>query len=811
MLDNPAAVTALATAGFAVLWFLARDFRRLSAIVFVGLLVNFIFVILFFSPYFSNIVIGKDIAAQVIGFGLFLLWVSHLFEKNGFALTVTPLNVAVLVYLLAGVLSAFLAPRWTWYYSLEEISRTAVVVLVFFMTIKFLHTRARWNAGLNVILICLALTSIYTVLQVAGYDFVNWGFKTNVSTFGNKDFFASFLTYTLPVALFLAIGGTLAFDRALYLGLAALAFYNIVQGETRGAWVGLMALAVVTVWYELTLGRLKAILNSAKKKLAFFAGLVAVGFVAVSFTPEHKIRTFQSIFQTHSGTNIIRVYIWWSSMRMWWDQPLIGQGIGTYQLTYPNFRPDRYHRIGMSHNTRHAHSEQLEILSEQGMIGFSAWAAVMIIFFYLGAKKLRQIGPLKERYLFYGLLSGLFAGLVHDSINVNLRWMSSSVTFWSMLALATRYLIGFDPAPESKPVRAKPAVSTSGLSWRSAALGAAVTVIFAFLFWIQYLVLRTDYLLRIVEGTVEHPTTQRLGIEKGIEVIRMQPYEHSAYYKTAYAYLRQNEIANAKKMYAWLLSLAPNYAQIHQNTALIAYSDYTTLKQKKYLYQAALEFEWATLLENHFENHTKMMQVYTQLLNDTSRSRYHNRYIFWQILEDSFFSHYRLWNVFYLYTNRSARQYQEMHDYYLKEPADYARQYWLYRTDSVQNLNRPTEELRYAIKMSVRFVPGNLNLTTFAVRALLQMRNPSEDLVYLINIMEYLKPGEASPELLRLIRENLATQSVPGEMSPLMAYALGVVSHQLGERNKAAEYFQAARSGETQFRMIRRGIKQYGG
>lgn len=811
MWDNPGPVTALATGGFVLLWALTRQPEKLSRYIFIGLLVNLVFVSLFFEKHFSNIVIGKDIAAQVIGYTLLLLWVSHLFRQNAFTFAPTPLNIAVLIYFLAGVVSAFLAPRWTWYYTLEEISRNAAVVLMFFMLVKFMNTRSRWNTGLNAVLICMALTSVYAVLQINGYDFVEWGFRTNVSTFGNKDFFASYLTYAMPVALALAAGSANFFNAALYLAMTALALFNIVEGETRGAWVGLMALAAVTVCYEMTLGRLRGWLGNLKKTAVFWGSIALAAVVLIHYTPEHKIRTFKSIFQTHSGTNIIRVYIWWTSMRMWWDQPLTGQGIGTYQLTYPSFRLDRYHRIGMSHNTRHAHSEELELLAEQGILGFAAWAAVLVIFFYLSFKKLKKIGDPRERYLFYGIVSGLIAGLVHDSINVNLRWMSSATVFWFLLGLGTRYLIGFDPEPDKKAVRARPAAAQV---WRwqvETPLLAVLTAAFALMFWMQYIVLRTDYLLRIVEGTVENPATQKLGIDTGKEVLRLSPYDHSAYYKTAYAYLQLNDIPSAKKMYDALIQLAPNYTQVHQNMALIAYRDYTLKREKKFLYQTLVEFEWAADLENNFENHTKLMQLYSQLANDIPRARYHNRYIFWEVLEDSFFLNYRLWSVFYQYTSRSAKEFKSMYDYHLKDGDEYNRQYWLYRTDTIQKLGRPRPELRHAIKMAVRYVPSNPNVLRLAAGELLRMQNPEEDLVYLINIMEDLRPNEAPPELFQQIRQGLIDRGAGGSApQPLVAYALGVISQKLGEKDAAANYFRGARAGEAEFRLIRRGAKKYG-
>ncbi|OGH56076.1 MAG: hypothetical protein A3G34_13040 [Candidatus Lindowbacteria bacterium RIFCSPLOWO2_12_FULL_62_27] len=798
-MDNAVAISAAATLVFAGLYVVTRRAARLSSIMYAGLLIELVFVSLFFSPYFQNIVLGKDIAAQVIAFGLFLLWLSHLFRKNGFVLVKTPLTIAVLVYFLAGVLSAILAPRWTWYYSLEEIARTVAVVLTFFMVVQFLNTRSRWNAGLITLMACMGLTSLYGLLQVLGYDFMTWGFRATVSTFGNKDFFASFLTYTMPVALFLAIGRRNAFDVVLYLVLAGLALFNIVYGETRGAWLGLMALAAVTAVFEMRRLRNALIVSAA---VALTAALIFQSL------PAQKARTFRSIFQTHSGTNIIRVYIWWTSMRMWWDEPLIGQGLGTYQLTYPYFRHDRYHRIGMSHNTRHAHSEELEILSEQGALGFSAWLAFLAVFFFLAVKKLKAIDSVRDRYLFYGLVGGLFAGLIHDSINVNLRWMSSALTFWFLLGLAVRYMIGFDPPPVGKPQR----VPQPAGSWRSRVLVAGLLAVFALMFWMEYLVLRTDYLLRIVEGTVEHqnPAIRRMGIDAGRQILRLVPYDHSACYKSAYAYLKENDFDSAKRMYGALFSLAPNYAQMHQNTALLAYQDYTVRKERKHLYQTMLEFEWATNLENHFVNHSKLVQIYTQFLNDSGRPRHHNQYLWWEAQEDSLFCNDRFWSAYYLFSSRTVKERQDQYDAYLKELDDFARQYWRYRAETAGRTDRSRAETRYALKLAAGHLPENPNLGLYAVLTLSAWKEPAEDLVYLSNLLEHVRPDWDSASVLQQVREELARRPVEGQYAAFWAYAMGLVSERLGDGPAARGYYEAARRRGAGFRAIEAGIKKHG-
>ncbi|MBI4178597.1 O-antigen ligase family protein [bacterium] len=802
-----------ATAAFVVFYFLSRTRQGLANVVFVWILVEIVFVSLHFTARLNNIVILKDISYQVINFGLLLLWISHLPEKDGFKFTPTPMNIAVFGFFVACVITTYTAPRIFWYYAVEWASRFGASIAIFFLIVQFSNTRFRWNITLYTLLAMMVVSSIYGIMQVRGYDFMTWGRVVNVSTFGNKDFFASFLTYTAPIALFMAFGARNIFDGLLYLAMAWTGLYNMWTGETRGAWVGMMALAGVWFIFECRFGRLQRLLGSWKKQAVFWSALLVLTVVLtpVLMSP-HRLETFRSIFQFHKGTNIIRVYMWWTGGRMWWDAPILGQGLGASHVTYPFYRPDRYHRIGMSHNTDYVHSEELQFLCEQGIVGFSAWLAMIGVFFYICYRKLRTLGDVTERYTLFGIAGAFFAAVVHDSMNVNLRWTGSMIAFWTVLALGTRYAIGFDPPSDSRIVQKE--TRRRGLrrdyiafSYKTWILFPVVTAAFAFMFYGQYRVLRGDWALKNTEDGSGPPATA-----SGHDTLKYNPYSHSAYYKVAYHYLNESNLKDALKMYEGLLTIAPNYAQTHQNTGLVYYRFYGNSGQRKYLYQSVLEFEWATILENNFDNHTKLLQLWTQLLSHSGRARYHNQYIAWNSLEDAV---HNLW-LFYVnhwnMPNAAQATKDHLYDVYMKPIDESRKAYWLYRTDTVRRVGRPKEEIRYAMKMSTRFEHANINLLQYGINSLLvDQVQTAEDMLFLISIIESMDPREVPPALFYQGLQTLRERVIPSNYEAIGAYAMGVLSHKLGDLSGARNHFQIAQGlGASRYEFIREGVKKYG-
>ncbi len=818
--DSPVAVAALATVGFFLLYAIALPRRRLSTVVFIGIVFELIFVVLHFTPRLNNIVILKDVACQVITFTLFLLWLSFLPVENGFELTPSPMNIAVFVYFAAVVVTAYAAPVDFWYYALEWSARFGALVLMFFLIVRFVDTRRRWFVVIHTILALVALTSLYGLMQNHGYDFMNWGRIVNVSTFGNKSFFASFLVYTVPIALWMAVGAERLWDFLIYFVVAALGCYHLLTLESRNAWVGMMTLVAAAIFFECVFGRMRRRFGDWKQcLLVCIAVAVLTIWSAASFMSPHRVETFKSIFQFDQGINVIKLYMGWTGANMLWDSPLLGQGLGTSHVIIPFFRPDRYHRIGMSHNTDYVHSEELQCMAEQGILGLAAWLAVILIFFYICYRKLKTMERLTDRYMLFGLVAGILGGVVASTTDVAIRWSTSLITSWTVLALGTRYVVGFDEeivrtvSAESSPtieqsgnvaVQAVEEIH-NGNTFRRWALFPILAAVFAFMVYGEYRVVRADWSLKAAEES-----DGAVAIDKGIETLKYNPFSHSAYYKLAFLYLNANRIPDALDVYNNLLRVAPNYAQTHQNTGLIYYRMFGNTNDRKCLYQSILEFEWATILENNIENHTKLLQLYSHFLNDTARGRYHNQFLIWNAGEDEFFAWSRFWrSISASVSPPSKKDVAAMYKEWVEDIDDSTGESWIYRTDALRRVGRPWDEIRYALKMSTRCVPNNVNLLTYALSTILTASPPSdEDLMYLISITEQSDSGQ-SASCLAQARDTLRQKLGGTPPPPLLAYALGVLSYKIGDVAGARDYFRQAEPGRGRYRVIRDGMGKY--
>ena len=119
------------------------------------------------------------------------------------------------------------------------------------------------------------------------------------------------------------------------------------------------------------------------------------------------------------------------SYRIIADSPLIGTGAGTYRWVFPTYKDERFG----PYFYEHAHNDFLEILAEQGIIGFSLLAAgITLIFVRVVRAFVRRHDPLMRGALF-ATIAGCVSLLVHGLVDFNLQIPANASYFFVLLGI----------------------------------------------------------------------------------------------------------------------------------------------------------------------------------------------------------------------------------------------------------------------------------------------------------------------------------------------------------------------------------------
>lgn len=199
------------------------------------------------------------------------------------------------------------------------------------------------------------------------------------------------LNIALPIAVALASWpGQSGRARVFWVGCAVLMVIGTIATLSRGGFLGLMASAVVMVWYS-------------RSRLKFVGSVLGAMLVLLPFAsvvvPERYMAEVRSIGDSGDGTRQNRLYFWKLGLMMYKSNPILGVGAGNYPWTVSNYErqlpPDQIFR-GQLSGGRVAHSVYFTLLPELGTAGLIIFASVVGIIIRTG-RQLRISRPRRGR------------------------------------------------------------------------------------------------------------------------------------------------------------------------------------------------------------------------------------------------------------------------------------------------------------------------------------------------------------------------------------------------------------------------------
>jgi O-antigen ligase len=149
-------------------------------------------------------------------------------------------------------------------------------------------------------------------------------------------------------------------------------------------------------------------------------------------------------------SNDIRPYINRDGLRMFLKKPVLGWGLGTFPVVYPQFRT-----FYTNFFVNEAHNDYLQLLVEMGLLGFAtmAWFVVTVY-----ARALKKIGDWTgdiSGSVTLACMLGLSGILVHSAVDFNLQIPANAALFYVLCTIAATEPF-VQPARKRRPVRSEP-------------------------------------------------------------------------------------------------------------------------------------------------------------------------------------------------------------------------------------------------------------------------------------------------------------------------------------------------------------------
>ncbi|MEW6556556.1 MAG: tetratricopeptide repeat protein [Elusimicrobiota bacterium] len=399
--------------------------------------------------------IGGTILIAVFLIKIIELW-KNPFPKGSFHLLLSP--TLILVW---SIFSASISPLKNWFGTQDEFTRRIFYIFLFYIIVSEFRDEKSQKRLINWWLAGAFISVFYGIVQffdrfyppnpAVGLDPFIWrrAFGSRIfSTFGNPNFYGDFLLVVAPVILSYAVQ---KFSKLLIL-FYIMTVFCIIFTYSKAVWIGYSGGVIAFSFFAvafLSHGRKETIRKILLgMSLAVFSAMVlGVTYFTMQRIDSVRFRTntWLGCWEMFNRSPHPESYLYARSPLKWKSpvrktlHPLIGTGIGSFKAVYPAYRRPEIIQLEGRSNTEsdHPENEFLEVLYDEGIIGFGFFILLIMTFITAAIKRLKAIQP-QQKFIIHGLIgfsSGLISQLVHNTMCVSMRFVSEGVVFWLALGM----------------------------------------------------------------------------------------------------------------------------------------------------------------------------------------------------------------------------------------------------------------------------------------------------------------------------------------------------------------------------------------
>jgi O-antigen ligase len=259
----------------------------------------------------------------------------------------------------------------------------------------------------------------------------------------NHNHYAGLMELLIPIPLLISLSRLADEKVRVAAGIAAAIMTGTVfLSGSRG---GMLAVFVEFMVLALVLFRKRKSLRIAIAAATFAVVLMTI----LTWLGGKELTTRITSISTETRTEIsggMRLSIDRDSLRMFRAKPVLGWGLGTFPVVYPEFRS-----FYTNFFVNEAHNDYLQLLTEMGFLGFGSMVWFVVVLYRTAPGKIANCTSEVTGALSLACMLGCTGILVHSLVDFNLQIPANAALFYvfGTLACAPRLL---QRARKRKPV-----------------------------------------------------------------------------------------------------------------------------------------------------------------------------------------------------------------------------------------------------------------------------------------------------------------------------------------------------------------------
>ncbi len=262
----------------------------------------------------------------------------------------------------------------------------------------------------------------------------------------NHNHYAGLMEMLVPIPLVLSLTKLASSrTRAAAAAVAAVMVGTIFLSGSRG---GMLAIVAELLILALLLVKQKRGLRTA---IGIGVFLVIVGGLLVWVGGAELSKRLATVGPSRSElSSDLRHYINRDGLRMFLKKPVLGWGLGTFPIVYPQFRT-----FYTNFFVNQAHNDYLQLLVEMGLLGFGTMIWFLVTLYTRALKKIGHWTSEISGAVTLACVLGLSGILVHSAVDFNLQIPANAALFYVLCTIAASEPF-VQPARKRRLARSQP-------------------------------------------------------------------------------------------------------------------------------------------------------------------------------------------------------------------------------------------------------------------------------------------------------------------------------------------------------------------
>ena len=338
------------------------------------------------------------------------------------------------------VLVQYLARLTVYLYLTEiELLMLAAYLILFFLAVQAFRTLEEWRGFVWFLLTLGFVVSVFGIIQHFTFDGkLYWVRELRYGgiPFGpyvNRNHFAGLIELLAPPGLAILVLRAVRRDLLPLVALfTILPIGALFLAASRGGIAALLVqlgLLAILIWTR----------RGGRKPLVAGAAILLLAGVLIAWLGVGRALERFAKFQSLEVSEQRRLGMIKDSWRIFLDHPVVGTGLGTLIVVYPQYETFYDGKL-----VNHAHNDYVEALAETGVVGALCCAAFVVLLFRSALANMRASRNSLNFAIHLGALVACAGLLAHGLADFNLHIPSNALLFFLQAALAST------PAPAAR-------------------------------------------------------------------------------------------------------------------------------------------------------------------------------------------------------------------------------------------------------------------------------------------------------------------------------------------------------------------------